>query len=470
MSDSEHHNGHDQKKKRVALISMLASALLAVIKLLAAVFTGSLGMLSEAVHSLIDVGATIVTLFAIRFAARPADDEHHFGHAKIESVAALLEALLLIGTAIFIAFEATTRLFGQHQPLDLRWWAFAVLILSIAIDFNRSGVLKKTATQTSSDALHADAAHFESDMWSSLAVFLGLVGVWLGFLWADSLVALVVSIYLVKIAWGLGSSTLNTLLDAAPLGVAAAIQALAEKQDGVLAVKRLRIRPSGPTLFVDLDVNVPRLLNLTAIPDLKAKLNTSIRKEFPQADISITTNPVALDSETAFEKIAVIAHQRNHAIHHVTVQQIAGRMAVSFDLEVDGNSTLAKAHEQATQLEDAIRAGLGGDVEVESHIEPLPTRLLKGKSINGPQIKKLEELLRSLARTEKTMSDVHSIRVRSTDNGLFLHYHCRFAGDASVNEVHAVVDRIETKLQLKIKNISRVIAHAEPLGRARHKL
>jgi cation diffusion facilitator family transporter len=458
------------EKNRVAMISMAASAVLASIKLVAAFFSGSLGVLSEAIHGLIDFGATIVTVFAIRWSSQPADDDHQFGHAKIESVAALLETVLLFGTALYIAYEAILRLVSPHEPLTIAWWAFAIMVISIVVDFNRSRALRKTAEATSSEALKADATHFESDMWSSLAVLIGLAGVWIGFQWADSVAALLVSAYICKIAWDLTSTTLNTLLDAAPAGVSAQINEIADQQNGILSVNSLRVRPAGATLFVNLDVNVPRLLNLVAIAELKTRLVAAIQTKLPHADISITTNPVALDNETAFDKIGLIAAHHNASIHHITVQQLQGSMAVSFDLEVDGATQLAEAHDQATKLENAIRDGLGGDVEVESHIEPQPTKLLVGEPASPAETAKIEKILQQLAKHEKSLSDLHNVRVRHADGGLYVHYHCRFKRTETINAVHAAVDRIEIALNAKIKNINRVIAHAEPLGEARHKL
>jgi cation diffusion facilitator family transporter len=466
MDNSSNH----VEKQRVAIISMLSSAALASIKLLAAIFSGSLGVLSEAIHGLIDFGATIVTVFAIRWSSQPADDDHQFGHAKIESVAALLETVLLFGTALYIAYEAVLRLISPHKQLTIAWWAFGIMLVSIAVDFNRSRALRKTAEATSSEALKADATHFESDMWSSLAVLIGLCGVWLGFQWADSVAALLVSIYIGKIAWDLTSTTLNTLLDAAPAGVSAQINDIADQQNGILSVNSLRVRPAGSTLFVNLDVNVPRLLNLVSITELKSKLVAAIQSKLPHADISITTNPVALDDETAFDKIGLIAAHYNASIHHITVQQVQGRMAVSFDLEVDGATQLAAAHDQATQLEDAIREGLGGDIEVESHIEPQPARLLVGEPAAPAETKKIEKLLQQLAKSEKSLSDLHNVRVRHADGGLYVHYHCRFKQAETIDAVHAAVDRIEIAFGAKLTNVKRVIAHAEPLREARREL
>ena len=459
---------HD--KQRVALISMLASAALAFLKFSAAVLSGSLGLLTEALHSLIDLGATIITLFAVRWADQPADDDHQFGHAKIESVAALLETMLLFGTAAYIAYEAISRLLLGHAPPNVQWWAFAIMVFSIVVDFNRSRALHKTAAATSSDALAADATHFESDMWSSFAVLIGLTGAWLGWPWADPIAALMVAVFIAKMAWGLGNRTLATLLDAAPEGLSSSIRIIAEQQDGVLAVNQLRVRPAGATLFVNLELSVSRVMALSAIGEVKATISAAILQIIPQADISISTSPIALDNETAFEKINLIAGQRNLNVHHITVQQIQGRMAVSFDLELDGSTSLKAAHATATKLEEAIRAGLGGNIEVESHIEPQPLRLLAGEPASPKLRKQIETALFNFAKAEKTLSDLHNVRVRTTAAGVFVHYHCRFAPSQNVDYVHAVVDRIENSLQSKFTEIKRVVAHAEPIGLARHKL
>jgi divalent metal cation (Fe/Co/Zn/Cd) transporter len=201
---------------------------------------------------------------------------------------------------------------------------------------------------------------------------------------------------------------------------------------------------------------------------LKDTLTESIIARFPTADVTIAANPVALDDETVFQRVMLIASRRNLAIHHLTVQDIKGRLAVSFDLEVDGLMRLSEAHDHATGLEDAIRDELGSDVEVESHIEPQPERLLSGVNAPVAASKAITILLQSLAKKQKRLSGIHNIRIRQTDQGLFIHYHCRFAPEETIDDVHTVVDHIENGLQDKFPTIRRVIAHAEPIGCARH--
>ncbi|MFO1034600.1 MAG: cation diffusion facilitator family transporter [Hyphomicrobiales bacterium] len=467
---NESHAAAGSEKSRVALLSLIASFLLAVVKFGAALFSGSLGLMSEAMHSLLDFGATGATLLAVRYADRPADDEHTFGHAKMESIAALAECGLLFGVTAWIIYESVTRLIYGGHPVEISYWIFGIVLASIIIDWNRSHALQKAAYNTGSDALAADALHFRADMWSSMAVFAGLAATWAGFEKGDALAALIVSGFVAHAAWELGRQTLGTLLDAAPAGLTARTREIAEAVPGVLSVRQARLRPAGPTTFVDLALDVPRTMPSASLAALQAETRRRIREAIPNADITLATHAVQLDDETAFDKIMHVATELGASIHHVTVQDNDGRLAVSFDLEVDGDTPLAEAHDAATALEAAIRDGLGADVEVESHIEPNPPALLTGAVPPKATAKAIEQALVSLSKREKKLSDLHNIRIRQTQAGLFIHYHCRFAPETPVHEVHGAVDRIENALIQKVKGVARVVAHAEPVGHARHKL
>lgn len=459
-----------REKTTVAAWSLLASFLLATTKFAAALASGSLGLLSEAFHSTLDFLATAVTFFAIRYAERPADENHPFGHAKMESIAALIETGMLFGVTGWIVYESIIRLLEGGHTVEITWWIVAVVVGSIIIDFNRSRALQRTADKTGSDALAADALHFRADFWSSCAVLAGLGLSYAGFAWADPAAALVVAAFVAFAAYGLGQRTLATLLDAAPAGLAMNLSSIAQEVDGVLSVSAVRARPAGPTLFVELTIDVARTLHVSRIVEIKQEVAREILKQHPSADVNVSTNPVEIDDETAHDKIMHIATGHDAAIHHVTIQMTDERLAVSFDLEVDGNTPLSEAHEQATKLEEAIRDGLGGNVEVESHIEPRAPALLHGQEPTARIRNQLMAELAKLAKKEKQLSDLHNIRIRATEEGLFVHYHCRFAPETAVQTVHDVVDRIEVKLMENVRNVARVVAHAEPVGHERHKL
>jgi cation diffusion facilitator family transporter len=459
---------HAHEKQQVALLSLLASGGLAIAKFAAAIASGSLGLLSEAFHSLMDFGATALTLVAVRVSDKPADDEHHYGHAKAENVVALIETGMLFGVSAWVSYEAVLRLFNGGHEVELSWWLFAIVIVSIAIDFNRSRALKRTADKTSSAALAADALHFAADMWSSIAVLIGLTLVWLGYGFADSLAALIVAIFVAHAAWDLGKHTLNNLLDAAPAGATEKISSAVETVNGVLSIRQLRVRPAGSTLYVDLTVDVPRTLPSTQLDAMRRDIASRITTVFEDADMSIQISPVELDSETAFDKVALIAEAHNLKVHHLAVQTLEGRMAVSFDVEMDASTPLNLAHDKATALENDIRGGLGDDVEVESHIEPLEPRLLAGVPPASAIVKKVELALAKLAAKETALSDLHNIRVRANEAGLYVHYHCRFAPALAIADVHDVTDRIEVALMVGIPDVKRVVAHAEPTGYKKH--
>lgn len=454
-------------KQTVALISLAASALLAATKFLAGIVTGSLGILSEAVHSLIDFGATAITYSAVRFADRPPDDTHHFGHAKAESVAALIETGLLFLTTAWIVYEALSRLIAGRSDIEVTWWAVAIILGSIIIDWNRSRALRQAAHAHASEALAADALHFSSDMWSSFAVIIGLLLAWYGLPAADSIAALAVAVFVALAAMRLGRRTLATLLDAAPEGAVAAIEEAAELTPGVLGVSKVRVRPAGPTLFFDVDIKVRRTLPFDEVDAIKSAFITAVRQRFHGADVSVTTVPVALDDETVFDKAMLLASRRGLNVHHLTAQHVDDRLSVALDLEVDGDMPFAAAHEIATALEQDIRAELGSEVEVETHIEPLEARITAGETAGSDRTTEIEHLLSDIAGGGP-LTEIHNVRVRVNDDGMFVTFHCRVDGARSVEFVHSAVDRLEKTLRERLPRVRRIIAHAEPLDRPMH--
>src|SRR5579863_999458 len=295
-------------KERAALGSIAASAALTAAKAIVGLLTGSLAILSEAGHSLLDLAATVLTYFAVRVSGKPADAEHQYGHGKIESVAALAETALLFILAAGVAYEAVSRLVGeQAHAVEATPYAFAIIGVSIVVDFFRARTLERVAEKTLSQALEADALHFSSDMWSSIAVLIGLGGVALGFPRADAVAALVVAIFICIAGWRLGRRTIDTLTDTAPAGVSDQVAAIARKMPGVVAVERARVRPAGAVLFVDLGVGVSRTLPLDRVSAITDQLTGAIRAALPQAEVTITTEPHALDDETVRERIMMIA-------------------------------------------------------------------------------------------------------------------------------------------------------------------
>jgi cation diffusion facilitator family transporter len=451
------------EKEKVALGSIAASAGLAAAKATVGLLTGSLAILSEAGHSLLDLTATVLTYFAVRLSGKPADAEHQYGHGKVESVTALVETAFLFLLSAVVIWEALQRLTGaQPHAVEATAAAFAIIAASIVIDFFRARTLHRVAKATSSEALAADALHFGSDMWSSIAVLVGLGGVALGYAWADAAAALVVAIFICIAGLRLGRRTIDTLTDTAPAGVRERVAAIAGRAPGVVGVERVRARPAGAVLFVDLGVGVSRTLPLDRVSAIKERLTRDVRAELPNAEVTITTEPRALDDETVRERVMMIARNRGLAIHHVAVQTVAGRLSISADLEVEGTLPLAAAHDIASRLEEAVRDELGANVEVETHIEPLPADVLAGRDATPARLAEVREALAALAPEFASLGEVHDVRVRETADGEIVNFHCRVDPALSVSAVHDMVDALERRLRRRFPTIQRVIGHAEP--------
>jgi len=451
------------EKERVALTSIAASGGLTVAKGVVGALTGSLAILSEAAHSLIDFAATVMTYFAVRISGKPADEEHHYGHGKVESVSALAETALLFLLSGVVIWEATKRLLGDHGHIvEASLTAFAVIIVSIVVDFFRARLLYRVASETASEALEADALHFGSDMWSSIAVLVGLGGVALGYQWADAAAALVVAVFVCIAGWRLGRRTIDTLTDTAPAGSAETVRRVAGRAPGVVAVDSVRVRPVGDKLFVEVLVAVSRTLPLDRVKALKERVAEAIRTEMPRAEVGVEAAPRALDDESVQERVMVIARNQALAVHHVTVHDIRGRRSVSLDLEVDRKLALGAAHDIADKLEAALREELGPEVEVETHIEPLQPPEAAGREAPSERVRAVEITLGEIAADGGMIGDVHDVRVRETDEGEIVNFHCHVDPALSVQAVHEKVDEVERALRRRSPSIKRVIGHAEP--------
>ena len=454
---------HAERKEKAALWSIVASAVITIGKGVAGFMTGSLALISDAAHSIVDVAATTLTYLAIRTANKPADDEHHYGHGKVESLAALFETALLFTLSGAVAYEGIRRLLHGETDIQWSWLAVGVLIASIIIDAWRWYQLKTIAKETRSEALAADALHFSSDLVNSVLVLVAFAFAAYGYPQADSLVAVGVALFIALAGFRLAKQTLDNLLDTAPAGVTEALRAAIAAVPGVASVESVKIRPAGPQLFVEAEIGVSRTLPLDRLSAIKTAIATAVEAAHEGAIVTITATPRALDNETILERVLLIAAKRRVPVHHVTVQTLNDRISVSLDVEVDGRMSLGSAHIVASRLEDAIRNELGSDTEVETHIEPLVTENLAGQDVDGAIVEQVAKALTLYAKHIGTISDIHSVRVRSTGHGLIVNYHCRVDPSLDVASVHEKVDELEHLVRGDVPMITRIVSHTEPL-------
>lgn len=449
-------------KQRVAAISIAASASMAAIKFVVGVAIGSIALISEALHSSVDLVATVITWIVVRIADKPADAEHHYGHGKIESLSALGIIALLYILAGGILVESYGRLREGAPPPTLSALPFVVLVVDIIVNFWRARALHRTAMETKSHALEADALHFASDVLGSSAVIVGLGLIALGYAWGDAAAAIAVAVLISILGLRLGKSTIETLLDRAPEGASEKAEEAIRAIPGVVDVERLRVRMVGARHFVDATVQVPRTYPIDRIDGIKRKAQDAVTTALHDADLTFTAVPVARSNESVRERIMVIARNSCLAIHHVTVHDLGGKLTVSIDLEVDGDMPLNEAHDIAHRLEHAIRDEFGADVEVDTHIEPLEPELPHGTDASADRVEAIQKALSRYAADSGAIHDVHNVRVRDTDAGEIVNFHCRAVPSMSVIYVHEKVDEIERTLRSAFPSVKRVISHAEP--------
>ena len=452
------------KKQQVALSSVFASILLTALKLVVGIMTGSIGIISEAAHSALDFGAAALTLFAVRMSDKPADQKHQYGHAKVESVSALIETGLLIVTSIGIIYAAVQRLMGGKIDIEVTWYAIATMVISIVVDFSRSRALKRVAKETNSAALEADALHFSSDILSSAVVLVGLLFVSMGIVWADAVAGIAVALLVGYAAFNLGKKTIDILIDAAPEGLAERIEEITLSIDGVIAVDKLRVKPTGPQVYVEMAVSVNRTLSVEKVQAICKAIEEKVREEFPVGDITINTKPVALNNETIAERIHVIGLNHNLHAHNIATNLTDRKKHITFDVEIDQQLTIKQAHDTVNALEEELHREFDGELDICIHLDLLRNEEHSTTSLSSDEEKLVHDIIVSVSERIEKIEDVHDIQVRKTEKQrLFITLHCSFKDEVLLEEVHSLTSQLEGAIYHSLPEACRVIIHAEPL-------
>lgn len=459
-------------KRSAALLSVFAALIITLLKLLTGLLTGSLGMLSEAAHSGIDLAAAAITFFSVQVSDRPADEDHNYGHGKIESLSAFVETVLMLLSCIWILTEAIRRIFFRHHlALTFSIWPFAVLLLSITVDYSRSRTLHRVAIQHGSEALEADAIHFRTDIWSSVAVLIGLAATYAGQHWhvpyfefADPLAAIFVSGVILRVTWKLARRTIDALLDATPTETRAQTRRQLIRDlgaiDGVLSVDRVRTRRSGANYFADVTLGMPRNLTFQRTEQITAEATAAVQRHLPGADVVVHPVPTASLAESVHDCIRAVAARSNLTIHDVSVQEFNHKLHVELHLEVNENMPLREAHAIATRLESDIRREIPAIASILTHIESEPATIERPASLEPDR--QLEVRLRRVAAEFPEILDIHEVIVTRIGDRIQVSCHSTLPDDLPMARVHEVITALEGAFKLDAPEVSRLLIHPEP--------
>jgi cation diffusion facilitator family transporter len=457
------------REKRWAALASVGSAILLVsLKVFLVVRTGSLGILSEALHSSLDFVAAVITYLSVRVADKPADADHLYGHGKVENFSAFVETALLLLTAVYIIWEAFQRLVFHASQMRPSLIAIVVLGACMGIDFMRSKALNRVADKYPSEALEADALHFSTDVWSTFVVILGITGAWIGMQFGiewlgklDAVAALGVAGVIIWIGSRLGKRTADALLDVAPQGLRERIENAVDKTEGVLRSERVRVRRAGQRYFVDVTLSVARTASLEQAHAATEAVEKRIGQIVP-ADVVVHVEPRAKSDENLFEKIRAIAQRRGMAVHELSAHQFDHRLFIELHLEVEDGSSLREAHKRATELEQDILKETDPRALVNIHIEPLGVKIGGGEEMKE-LARTVQNFLNSLQSEYHEMSNCHEVHVRSVDHKILVSCHCAMDGGLPITEVHDITAALEDRVKEKFPQIFRLTIHPEPL-------
>jgi cation diffusion facilitator family transporter len=468
-SAASHVASFSAAKRRVALHSMLAAAAMTALKLAAGIFSGSLGVLSDAAHSGLDLAGATLTFFSVRVSDKPADEDHTYGHGKIENVSSFAEAGLMAISCAWIIFEAVERV--AHNTVELRHsiWPVLVLVTSVAVDFWRSRQLRAVAERTGSPALATDAFHFASDIWATVAVLAGLGASWagaqFGIAWlryADPVAAIVVSLMILRITLHLTRETVAVLMDEIPAETRRRIVSEVEQVEGVLAVEQARVRRAGAAYFADLTLAMPRRYTFEHTGELVRAATDAVHRALPEADVVIHTVPRKGKAESIFDRVRAVAARNNVSVHELSVQSHHGRLRVEQHVELNEDLPLLDAHNFVSAMEAEILRETPEIDSVLTHIESEPATIELPEEV-VVEDRRIEMALRAAATGLPEIVDVHEIIVRRAGEHADLSCHCTLPDSLPMHRVHEVITAFEDRFKLECPEVSRVTIHPEPV-------
>jgi cation diffusion facilitator family transporter len=451
----------NRRPEQVALASVGVGVALVAAKAVVGLLTGSLGILSEAVHSLLDLAASVFTLFAVRTSRKPPDKEHPYGHGRTENLAAFAEGVILLITAGGIAVEAVHRLLVAGHEVDAAWYAFALLVASIVIETGRAGILRSVGRSADSAALQADATNRVSDVLASLAVLAGLGGVRLGFVWADSVAALIVAAVIARAAGILVWRSGDILIDRAPAGAEARLRTAILKVPGVREVRSVRVRRSGADLLGDVSIATRRMLPVEAAGEITDEVKKVAREVLPALDLTVLVEGQARSSDLV-ERVHAAAARNGGVrdLHNVTVErEHDGSLHLSMHVKLRGDISLADAVTARADLERTLRVELPDASRIDIHLEPLEPTVVQGEDVTA-QRAQLAARIRAVVEAHPEVRRCVDVELSDRHGYIYAHVVAALAGEVSLEHAHQVETELEGRIREAVPEVREVVASA----------
>ena len=447
-----------RRPELVALGSVAIGVVLVVAKLVVGLLTGSLGILSEAAHSLFDLAASVFTLLAVRTARKPADPEHPYGHGRTENLAAFTEGVLLIIIASLITFEAFRRLFGGGPPVNPTGYAFALLVGTIVIESGRAVVMRRVGRAVSSDAMLADSTDRIADVLANAGVLVGLAGVRAGLEWADAGAALLVAVVIFRAAGLLAWRSGDILIDRAPAGAEELLRQALQQVDGVREVRSVRVRRSGPNLIGDASIATGRMLSVEAASALVHDVQDRARSVLPRLELAVSVEGEQRQADLV-ERIHAAAARNGGVrdLHNVTLEREAdGSLHVTMHAKLPGDQKLANATLTSRDLERSIRAELPEVGRIDIHLEPIEPQVVPGQDVTA-SLRQLTDRVRKIVESHPEVKRLVDLELSERDNGIHAHVVAELAGEMTLERAHEIESQLEEMVLREIPELHEVV-------------
>src|SRR6202162_2746590 len=450
-----------RRPELVALVSVFIGVTLVVGKLVVGLLTGSLGILSEAVHSILDVIASVFALVAVRTARKPADSEHPYGHGRAENLAAFAEGVLLMITAAGIAFEAVRRLAIGGGAVNPAGYAFALLIATLFIEAGRAGIRRGVGRAAESEALQAHATSRLADVLATVGVLAGLVGVRLGFEWADSVAALLVAAIIGRTAAMVGWRSGDILMDRAPAGAEKQLRTAIEAVPGVREVRSVRVRRSGPSLLGDGSIATARMLSLEAAGRLVDEVKHVSQATLPSLELTVVVEGQTRPSDLV-ERIHAAAARNGGVrdLHNVTVErETDGSLHLTMHAKLPGDMTLASASLASSELERTLRTELPDATRVDIHLEPMEPHVVRGEDVTRRRAQ-LTARMREVVAAHPEVRRCVDVELSDRHHRIHAHVVAEVDGEVSLEHAHRVESELEEQIRRALPEVHEVVARA----------
>jgi len=451
-------------RRRTALFSVVAAIFLVAIKLFTGLATGSIAFLAEAAHSGTDLVAALLTLFAVRVALRPPDEEHHYGHGKAEHLAALGESAVLLIVALLIGWESLRRLLeGGTEGVEATWWAIAVLVVVICVDAGRALASHRAARRHGSPALAANAIHFASDLAGSTAVLVGMVFVAAGEPAADAVAGLLVAVLVVALALRLLWQSVEVLMDRTSVDAEDRIRAAVAYVRDPVELRRVRVRHAAGRHFADIVVAVPPDSGVAQAHATADEIEDAVTTALGVADVVVHVEPAALEGglrERATAAAVGVVGVRE--VHNVRVMHVGDGYEMSLHVKLPRELTLTEAHAVIERLEAAVRDTVPEVRSVHTHIEPLSATDHASKPRPGDTAAERSAIEEAVQRVTGALPA--AVTFRDAQRGRVALVTIRLPGEQPLPSAHSHAGRIEEAVRERCPDLADVIVHTEPAG------